>query len=381
MGLGLGGPVTPSRPTTTIRLVPNRAVESANPSTFFGTPQLKPFKTSFDLIMGSPGPASPAQAGGIYPTLTFSDLPPDLASPSRPSHQASAGHAMEGIIRTPNPKPTTTATTSKTPDPFVFGSPLPQHRVSDAQFKTAAASVLEEMNKRLQDQGVDGVDTTLINRLHPGASNKSDLESRPTAPLPRPRAELKEKFDEAHQQEFQKMEGIDGYMKRRVDRGLDSAPVAGKKRKSSVLAPVDAPINRRPIGAPRPSGTRVVSKGKQTRAIPGGFGFDDDDDEEEEPEERAGKRIRVVSDASAANEDEGSKALTEEGEKKRAEQEKERQAIRRKLEMNKAKRRSSAANGGMHGRRSGRLSGRVSIGGYFLSSRNHYSCSYCYFSP
>ncbi|RXW23197.1 hypothetical protein EST38_g2632 [Candolleomyces aberdarensis] len=361
MGLGLGGPVTPTRPTTTIRLVPNRAVESSNNSTFFGTPQLKPFKTTFDLILGSPGPASPAPTGGIYPTLTFSDLPPDLASPSRPSQALSAGQAMEGVIRTPNPQPTTTAATSRTPDPFVFGSPLPQHRVSDAQFKTAAASVLEEMNKRLQDQGVDGVDTTIISRLHPGAANKSELESRPTAALPRPRGELKEKFEDTHQQEFQKMEGIDGYMKRRADRGLDSAPVAGKKRKSSVLAPSDAPVIRRPIGAPRPSGTRVVSNGRLPRAIPGAFGVDeDDDDEPEEQTERAGKRIRVVSDASTSNEGEGSKAATEE-EEKRAEQEKERQAIRRKLDMNKAKRRSSAANGGMHGRRSGRLSGRVSI--------------------
>ncbi|KAJ2922126.1 hypothetical protein H1R20_g14968, partial [Candolleomyces eurysporus] len=363
MGLGLGGPVTPTRPTTTIRLVPNRAVESSNNPTFFGTPQLKPFKTTFDLILGSPGPASPAPTGGIYPTLTFSDLPPDLASPSRPSQALSAGQAMEGVIRTPNPQPTTSTTaTSRTPDPFVFGSPLPQHRVSDAQFKTAAASVLEEMNKRLQDQGVDGVDTTIISRLHPGATNRSELESRPTAALPRSRAELKEKFETAHQQEFQKMEGIDGYMKRRADRGLDSAPVAGKKRKSSVLAPSDAPVNRRPIGAPRPSGTRVVSNGRHPRAIPGAFG-DDDDDDDDEPEEqteRAGKRIRVVSDASTSNEGEGSKAATEE-EEKRAEQEKERQAIRRKLDMNKAKRRSSAANGGMHGRRSGRLSGRVSI--------------------
>jgi len=38
-------------------------------------------------------------------------------------------------------------------EPFLFGSPLPKYSVSKKVFDTAAASVLEEMNKRLSAAG------------------------------------------------------------------------------------------------------------------------------------------------------------------------------------------------------------------------------------
>lgn len=266
---------------------------------------------------------------------------------------------MEGILNTPNPNPKLNYPAGRTPEPFVFGSPLPQHRVSDVQFRTAAASVLEEMNKRLQQDGIEGVDTSVISRLHPGTHSAADLEPRELKPLPRLKGEFKGKFDQKHDEEFQKMEGIDGFVKRRgispnKDEVSASGPVViGKKRKSSVVALNDGEGPRRPIGARRASGTRVVSKKLPKAPIPGAFG---DDDDEEEVDERAGKRIRVASDSSQAKGSSVGVRVTQSEQDKIA-QEKERQAIKRKLELNKAKRRSSGVPGGMQGRRSGRISG------------------------
>ncbi|KAF5313406.1 hypothetical protein D9611_008519 [Ephemerocybe angulata] len=362
LGLGLGGaPSTPSQPTTTIRLV-NRAKDRTSTSNLFGggvsdTPRLEPFKTSFDLIMGSPTPA-----GSLYPTLTLNDLPPSLTSLQKPSSTSPPLSQMDGVIEAPRPAARSVA---RSPDPFVFGSPLPQHRVSDVQFKSAAASVLEEMNKRLKEDGVEGVDTSLIGRLHPGVSgSKGDVSPREVKPMPRARGgEVKEKFNQAHQDEFQKMEGIDSFVKRRAavqPQEEGKSVLIGKKRKSSVVAIAEGA--RRPGGA-RASGTRVVSKRAAKKTIPGAFGGDDDDDDDaadQHPDERAGKRIRIISDAkdskADANAAEAEAARVEDEER----EEKQRMAIKRKLEMNKAKRRSSTGPG-MHGRRSGRLSGRPSI--------------------
>ncbi len=72
MGLGLGAPATPTRqaqPTTTIRLVANQNLLSGQNLDFSygagcgGTPQLKPFKTTFDISFGSP---APSRAGGGF---------------------------------------------------------------------------------------------------------------------------------------------------------------------------------------------------------------------------------------------------------------------------------------------------------------------------
>lgn len=358
LGLGLGVPTTPNQPTTTVRLVGNKPKDASH----LATPCLKPFNTSFDLIMGTPAPA-----GSLYPTLSFHDLPPSLTSLTKASSTSlppSNGQSSSAMMNADAPKPLEAQAPE---DPFIFGSPLPKHRVSDVQFKSAAASVLEEMNKRLLDEGVEGVDTALIERLHPGANTYKPSSPRDTKALPKTRTEMTEKFKQAHEQEFSKMEGIDAYAKRKAavlqaDTSRKTSVVVGKKRKSSVMSTTDGP---RPIGAPRPGGTRVVSNGRRppVRApIPGAFGVDDDDDDEQDTEERAGKRIRVMSDGIDSKDDAQTAAgsAVHSVEDQRTEEEK-RQAIKRKLEMNKAKRRSSTGPG-MHGRRSGKLSARPSAG-------------------
>ncbi|EDR10290.1 uncharacterized protein LACBIDRAFT_317037 [Laccaria bicolor S238N-H82] len=396
LGLGLGAPSTPTRqsqPTTTIRLVSN-PLSSHDTSYGAGensTPQLKPFKTTFDLVLGSPTPSAggfgsmavwpPASPGGdnimrgIYPTLTFADLPPTMPSPSL-CQTASASDNMDteedydppmpGSL-TPARATTSSGSGALAPpvEPFIFGSPLPKHRVSNHQFRVAAASVLEEMNKRLQEEGVQGVGLDIINNLHPGAHSQKDLAARDIKALPgNKRGEIKEKFEKMHEEEFRKMEGIDVVVKRKAERSprKESEPVLGKKRKSSAIARDDAGGRRGPGGpiAGRASGTRVISNGRRAKAIPGAFGDEDGDEEEEEEEEnvRAEKRVRVDSGAAGSSKVLSPEELKkeEEEEEERKFKEREREAIRRKLEMNRAKRRSSAVPGGLNGRRSGRVS-------------------------
>lgn len=65
LSLGLNAPTTPTRkdqPTTTIRLISNTIPSGADAS-HGTTPKLKPFKTSFDLVLGSPQPTKGAFHG------------------------------------------------------------------------------------------------------------------------------------------------------------------------------------------------------------------------------------------------------------------------------------------------------------------------------
>ena len=108
---------------------------------------------------------------------------------------------------------------------------------------------------------------------------------------------------------------------------------------------------RRPsVSARRASSTRVISNGRRSKvAIPGAFGFEEEEDEDKGSEKWTWMEQEV-----------------QEQEQKNSQQkirlERENEAIRKKLEANRARRRSSAVHGGFHGRKSGRISaGRVSL--------------------
>ncbi|KIK61345.1 hypothetical protein GYMLUDRAFT_260864 [Collybiopsis luxurians FD-317 M1] len=367
--IGIGSPrKSTSGPTTTIRLVSSSSMtgpeDSPEPSTsIFGfsnenehgdTPRLKPLHTAFDLVLGSPNQGENVK---IYPDLPVDDL---VMSPSPTKSKSPMPGSLSSLPQLALPLPTPTSSNAK-PEPFIFGSPLPQHRVSDAQFKSAAASVLEEMNRRLLADGVDTVGTTLISTLRPGAAadlspnTKKAYTDREIKPL-RKNFGVKSKFERAHQDQFSGMESIAGYLDRKNKIGPspsrkgpgaaglevddddgddDNEPVqVGKKRKSNVLG------EGRPGQAKRPS-TRVISNSR--RKIPGGFG-DDDDDEGEEEDAPTGKKARVEFSQTDATVVE-SKVKAKEEATATERTEKEREAIRRKLEMNRARRRSSAANG------------------------------------
>jgi hypothetical protein len=135
--------------------------------------------------------------------------------------------------------------------------------------------------------------------------------------------------------------------------------IVGKKRKSGAIAKESPDVNdlrpRRPSGfAGRASSTRVISKGGRSKVvIPGAFGSEEEEDEDA----RTGKRARMEPEAQPS---------PPEQEQKKSQQEirveRENEAIRKKLEANRARRRSSAAHGGFQGRKSGRKSGRISTG-------------------
>ncbi|KAF9485662.1 hypothetical protein BDN70DRAFT_988593 [Pholiota conissans] len=339
MGYGLGAPSTPSRQsqaTTTIRLVNQDLLSGDTADISYGetgTPQLKPFKTTFDLCF-SPAPRfggtsvwpprndDDIQMKGIYPKLTFDDLPPSM--PASP-----------------------VAFPAKSPEPFKFGSPLPKNNVSDEQFRSAAAAVLEEMNQRLREDGVDELELEMISKLHPGAKKELPREIKPIPASKR--GEITDKFQKLHEHEFQKMQGIDAIVKKRAERSPEKKDeekvVIGRKRKSNALERDGGAAARRPSTLPgRVSATRVISNGRRDKiAIPGAFGMDDDDDDDEEESEGSGKRLRMDPDAKLTPEEEQKQ---EEEELRRAEEmEKEKEAIRKKLEANRARRRSSAAHG------------------------------------
>ncbi|KAF8964761.1 hypothetical protein BDZ97DRAFT_1814361 [Flammula alnicola] len=349
LGLGLGAPTTPTRqaqPTTTIRLVSNPLLNPGNsfalnyPSGENGTPQLKPFKTTFDISFGSPAPSGAGfgfggtstwpprseedvQMKGIYPTLTFDDLPP----------------SMPGSPATFSPKAT---------GPFVFGSPHPKDNVSDNQFRSAAAAVLEEMNQRLREDGVDEIGLDIISKLHPDAKKEQPREIKPIPASKR--GEITGRFQKLHDQEFQKMQGIDDLVKKRAERSPPKKEtekvVVGRKRKSSVIERDGGAGPRRPSAiAGRASATRVISNGRRAKVLPGAFGLDDDDDDEErEEEERAGKRVRMDPEAGPSTVTPEEERQQADEERRRVELDNEKEAIRKKLEANRARRRSSAAH-------------------------------------
>ncbi|KAJ3882224.1 hypothetical protein F5051DRAFT_365901 [Lentinula edodes] len=355
LGYGLATPrKSASGATTTIRLVSSSSMigitNSPGPSTSTldiensSTPHLKPWNTAFDLVLGSPSGLVQGENVKIYPDLPMEDV---LVSSTtvEPSQTLSDGFPHLSGAKS---------------QAFVFGSPLPQHRVSNAQFQTAAASVLEEMNRRLLADGVEAVGPSLVSNLRPGAGGhltpgtQKVYTDRQIKPLRKSfgahavQKEIQQKFEKAHQDQFDGMESIAGYLDRKNNSSLvGKAPVGtslsiesvqvGKKRKSSAID------DGRQAPAKRPS-TRVISNSRRT--VPGGFG--DEDEDEEAP---VGKKPRVEF---SGKDDTGAKEVDQSALEK---SEKERDAIRRKLEMNRARRRSSAANG-----RASMGRGRVSVG-------------------
>ncbi|KAI3613266.1 hypothetical protein WG66_001420 [Moniliophthora roreri] len=335
--------------TTTIRLVSNlttgddgiasSAGWSAESKPGPATPQLKPFKPTFDLVMASPG----GDGERIYPALPMDDLVYGDASTTDTRQTGKVPGALPSESLPP------AATPSKSlippPEPIVFGSPNPRNRpsVTDREYSDRMAAMMEELYKR--SETTEGDNTSLVGHLRHGTTfDKLDQDGSPrvTKPLPKARTSVASKFDRMHEKEFSKMESIGGYMNRKNATALGSAPaapapVAGRKRKSSVLQP--AVDEQRPAAAAKkPKGT-----------VPGGFG--DDDDESEQEEDRGGKKARVEFAEHKDDAKDGDEEIDDEKERERLQR--EREAIRRRLAANREKRRSS-----------GRVSvGRVGAGG------------------
>lgn len=369
--------------TTTIRLVASNIPNNS----LFSPPKLHPFKTSFDLVPQTPGGAEggsvwPLSPGGakrerIYPDVpTFSafepvntsdmdidvdfsgtlqsstparskfitgatpksdekpsDVPRDLFSPA--PRLTRAREEANSFCPQRSPEKTSGELGIPRSEPFIFGSPNPQHRLSNTQFRSAAQSVLDDMNARLRSEGVASVDFDVLRRQQQTMSKHpitEDLQQEK-------KASSSQLFDQAHQAQFDKMDSITSHYAAR--RGLlssaEAAPVLGKRKTTAGPASIIGKTRKSSVVVKKdrvPSTSSVRLRPVPKKVVPEGFGSNDDDDDSEEEDEqendrRKSKRFRIDPIEDTELEREETKKL------------KEREAIRRKLDANKAKRRSS----------------------------------------
>ncbi|KAH8102121.1 hypothetical protein BXZ70DRAFT_1063578 [Cristinia sonorae] len=393
-----GGPSRPGAPalpnarlsmgeglTTTVRLI------SAKPrrETMFSPPRLPTFKPELDLIM-SPGPgkvnvwppASPEPQGRIYPSLAEMMSADHGAYPSNafasPAPALSA--AKRASLALPSDQPEDIFSPKKTPaaappsaarasiprsEPFLFGSPLPANRprTSNADFEKAAASVLSEMNKRLAESGVQGLQTDVFNKKIPAST---DVFGGPLDATRQRTDSTADRFAKAHDDAFAKMDSIATHYAARRGTAAASSSAGqpqSKKRKSEAagLGPAPGPSKRKSSAA----NARVISAGgRKKMGIPGGFGDDEDlsDDEqrgqevEEAGDRRSSKRIRVTEDSDVHK---GGRRVSllvtvkgggDETEEDRAREERKREAMKKKLDESRARRRSSRGRASVGGR-------------------------------
>ena len=333
---------------TTIRLV---TTPFASASSVVDTPpKLKPFQTSFDIVLGSPQstaprwPASPQSTPSIYPPIPY-----DLLSPTNSAEQTAprnnvvlAPHEPDIFSPLPGEKPLGKlfSNTPSRPEPFLFGSPLPKNRLSNQDFGKAASSVLEEMNQRLGLTGDEKVGISLL-------ENRGKLQVDPVPVKSTSKSDLFG-FDKAHEEAFAKMDSIATHYaakrgaKQTIITNLQSSTkedaVPGtKKRKSTALGVDDSGQPERSKRASIANAPGVNNGPK--KVLPGGF--EEDDDEEEEPEEnrRMSKRPRIQLADPAPAPERSEEARKEEEERKK---QKEIEAVRRRAD---ARRRSSRVSG------------------------------------
>lgn len=334
-------------------------------------PKLAPFRPIFDLVPPTPGKRT-VRRWPVSPGVKY-EAERQILHPNSSLDQAYSGDT-EGIdVSMPGGlHPQRLQTSLQSPrEPFIFGSPNPRHSTTKDDFTNAASNVLAEMNARLGLTGDKAVGINLLagREKLPKLSEEELLNyqfGRNKGSYDKARGDgqsASSRFDRAHEKEFSKMEGIDTHTARRAQSRLNLAEM---NEKTESLAPL--PVNRKRrssvlesnegigIGRPsnlaakkrRSSATRVISaasRRKMGMGIPGAFGCSDDEEEEVEEEREtkricvehtSGERVKRVSIAPPAIKSDYNNADVD-GEKQR----KQNEAIKRKLEYQKARRRSS----------------------------------------
>ncbi|KAF8523777.1 hypothetical protein BU17DRAFT_85653 [Hysterangium stoloniferum] len=307
---------------STIRLVTNN-------TNMMSPPALRPFTPTFQASFSPGTPAGLSR----YPTTPFNDE--ERCDPLPP------GAFPETVLDTPTLKMPALPQlrSSPAPPPFVFGSPA--NRISKDQFTSAAAAVLAEMNARL---GLTGTDSEVgIDLLE---TRRTATQDSALAGQDKPRSEITNKFDKAHEREFQKMEGLGEYYARRAAASPDKGAGPSKKRKSDALAGTHEKVVRASNAHRRTSRAAAVAARRSIAP------------ESDDADERQTKRVRISSVEGGdkrpetpdlqktkptemdADEDEDQQTVEE--------RERERAAIKKRLEVSRARRRSSM--------------GRVSVG-------------------
>ena len=305
--------------------------------------------------MGSPGqgripiwplsPQPPPSETRLYPTLPADELDEAKQRQARsrlPGNTAPSQAQVSSIEVCPKPSDNVQDLFSPAPklprnrkesvgiprsEPFLFGSPLPRHSVSNKAFDSAAASVLEEMNKRLSAAGKQPVGADVFGTV-PVATAATNRDS---GSLRAPG--MVDRFDKLHEEQFNKMDSIANHYAAR--RGAPGS----KKRKSDVFGHGSVPARKRSS-----ADTHVVGTASRKRmGIPGGFDDEEEveDDVQQEADRRMSKRVRVLE--GDGGKDKG-RRLTISPRKTEAEEKqtvRERAAMRKMLEVRKEKRRSS----------------------------------------
>ncbi|KIM73634.1 hypothetical protein PILCRDRAFT_828931 [Piloderma croceum F 1598] len=367
-------------PSTTIRLV---GAGSSYPLNTKGkgegevmeTPKLMPFETAFDLVVGTPfgggvsvWPASPTAervGGGIYPSLAG-----ERVGNSRDTYggkDEGEDVEMPGAFTAPRftlPTPTTHAPKPPSPEPFIFGSTLPQNNISNAQFSDAAASVLGEMNKRLREAGVEAVGMDILERRGSLGGTTRKVAGVGGRGGGGSGGKVGAMFEKMHEEAFGKMEGIDThYAARRAGPAKEegAASVVGKKRKSDAMGIGKGLPKSVGVGV-RVNGTRTISNGVRKRMGPASFvdegeGVEEDGADAESsmrhskrPRFEKGRRVSIAPLPTPHSQEREGEMNAEEREREAKRLLKEREAIKRKLEMNKKRRRSSMGRPSLGGK-------------------------------
>ncbi|KAL5520762.1 hypothetical protein ACEPAF_2765 [Sanghuangporus sanghuang] len=352
-----------------------------------------------------PAPSTPEANRSLYPIISSDDRDVDLetlTSPTKtPGRLGGRGRADKSLPALPELSPISPASPK---EPFIFGSPNPRHSTAAEDFSNAASSVLAEMNARLNAGGGRTIDSNVLAAASAHRS-KIDVEALMKyefggagekskdndAKGKKGEGSLSKKFDKLHEKAFSKMEGIDKhYAAKRVlrekekerdkekDEKLEPLP-DNRKRKQSTLVTRKSTVLA-PTKKQQQASEKELQKKRKGVVIPGAFGQDEMDvdesivltdvvieehedehaeqqeqqeqhDEEEENDrgpKRAcveepiatgsteTKRVSIVPKVrkDVSNNDEGEE-MDEEKKRKQSE------AIKRRLEINKARRRSS----------------------------------------
>lgn len=183
---------------------------------------------------------------------------------------------------------------------------------------------------RLKSEGVASVDFDVLRRRQQSTS----IQSTAKDPQQEKKAGTSQIFDKAHQAQFDKMDSITSHYaaRRGLPSNTEAAPVLGKRKPAAEPASITGKTRKSSVVVKKdrvPSTSSVRLRPVSKKVVPGGFGDNDDDDDGEEDDGRESKRVRIDPIEDAELEKEEAKKL------------KEREAIRRKLDANKAKRRSS----------------------------------------
>ncbi|KAI6018354.1 hypothetical protein EDC04DRAFT_3093303 [Pisolithus marmoratus] len=363
--------ITQAPTTTTIRLVSG----GEPPASILSPPRLKPFETTFDLVPATPSsngngsssvpvwpPFSPGttQTQSIYPSLAafqgFGDLHKQGIAQPDECGPADMSIDMPGVLApSPTFKPTPKKSTPIRPHTGAVPRSTEKTKLLEPEdiFSPCKAdersppahSVLDEMNNRLAADGIEGVNIDVLqSRQKRGGVDGTDNDQamggdRAVGGM------ANALFDKAHQDAF--------------DKWSRSAPepILSKKRKSSLV------IKEKKVGGTtrrRTSGLRAANRTAKGKAIPGGFGDEDEDEDEEEDagQRRMSKRPRLETETAVEAEGQPSNSgetnkTTPDADKEKEEEErkqKERELVRRRLEYNKAKRRSSMGRPSLAGR-------------------------------